>query len=77
MFLIDDFVVLIFRSIATHINATYLTSLENYLRKIRFLYERGEITENEYRRLETQVTDMIKNLKAEKNFPGSSEIRIL
>lgn len=69
VFIIDDLAMMILEGIVDYTNTAYLTSLQNYLRGIRLLYERGEITEEEYRKLEAQVTETIKNLRAQQRAP--------
>jgi len=64
MFIIDDLAKIILEGIVDYTNSAYLANVENYLRGIRLLYERGEIREEEFRRLEAQVTEAIKNLRA-------------
>ncbi len=63
MFIIDDLAWMILDGIVDYTNTAYLGNLQNYFKGIRLLYERGEMSEEEFRRLEAQVTETIKVLR--------------
>lgn len=70
MFIIDDLAWMILDGIVDYTNTAYLGSLQNYLKGIRLLYERGEMGEEEFRRLEAQATETIKVLRQRQTAQG-------
>ena len=53
---------MIIEGICEHANQSYLAALRADLKKIRLLYETGEMSEEDYRRLEAEITKKIRNL---------------
>ncbi len=62
---------MILDGVVDYANTGYLASLQNYLKGIRLLYERGEMSEEEFRGLEAQVTETIKVLRQQQMAPGA------
>lgn len=53
---------MIIEGICEQANQSYLAALRADLKKIRLLYETGEMSEEDYRRLEAEITKKIRNL---------------
>lgn len=76
MFILDDLAFMVLEGIVDYTNSAYLTALENQLKGLRLLYERGEIEEDQFRELDTQLADMIKNLRTLQMSPPRRSIDI-
>jgi hypothetical protein len=66
----------ILQGICDYTNQQYLALLEDYLKRARLLYEEGKIGEEEYKKLEAELTERIKSLRAQKYKPGRRQIDI-
>lgn len=53
---------MIIEGICEQANQSYLAALHADLKKIRLLYETGEMSEEDYRRLEAEITKKIRSL---------------
>ena len=67
----------ILRSICDYTNQQYLTMLEDHLKRARLLYEQGKMGEEEYKKLETELTKTIKNFRTQLALrPGRRQLDI-
>jgi len=66
----------ILKGICDYANQQYLAELEDKLKKIRLLYERGKLSKKEYKELEAQLTMAIKNLRDQQLETGRRRINI-
>jgi len=66
----------ILKGICNYANQQYLAELEDQLKKVRLLYERGKLSKKEYKKLETQLATTIKNLRAQQLKTGRRQIDI-
>jgi len=66
----------ILNGICDYANQQYLTELEDQLKKITLLYERGKLSKKEYKKLEAQLTTAIKNFRAQQLKTGRRQIDI-
>ncbi len=64
----------ILKGICDYANQQYLTELEDQLKKITLLYERGKLSKKEYKKLEAQLTTTIKNFRAQQLKTGRRQI---
>jgi len=64
----------ILKGICDYANQQYLTELEDQLKKITLLYERGKLSKKEYKKLEAQLTTAIKNFRAQQLKTGRRQI---
>ena len=55
----------ILQSICDYTNQQYLTILEDHLKRARLLYEQGKMGEEEYKKLETELTRTIKSFRTQ------------
>jgi len=55
----------ILQNLCDYTDQQYLTDLEDYLKRARLLYEQGKMGEDEYKRLEAELTRAIKSLRAQ------------
>lgn len=55
----------ILQSICDYTHQQYLTILEDQLKRARLLYEQGTIGEEEYKKLETELTTTMKSLRTQ------------
>jgi len=55
---------LVLEAIRDATNEAYLEALQDYLKRLRLLYEKGEIGEQEYRVLEAQALGAMKSFRA-------------
>ena len=55
----------ILQNLCDYTNQGYLTALEDYLKRARLLYEQGKMGDDEYKRLEAELTRTIKSLRAQ------------
>ncbi len=55
----------ILQNLCDYTNRGYLTALEDYLKRARLLYEQEKMGEDEYKRLEAELTRTIKGLRAQ------------
>ena len=53
------------QNLCDYTNQQYLAALEDYLKRARLLYEQGKMGEDEYKRLENELTRTIKSLRAQ------------
>ncbi len=65
--------------LTTFANHQYLAALEDQLRETRLLYESGLITEEGYKKVETELSQSIRALRSQLRRPsaGAQEIRLL
>lgn len=66
----------ILKGICDYANQQYLTELEDQLKKITLLYERGKLSKKEYKRLEAQLAMAIKNFRVQQLETGRRRIDI-
>jgi len=55
----------ILQNLCDYTNQGYLTALEEHLKRARLLYEQGKMDEDEYKRLEDELTRTIKSLRTQ------------
>ena len=53
------------QNLCDYTNQQYLAALEDYLKRARLLYEQGKMSEDEYKRLEAELTATIRGLRAQ------------
>jgi hypothetical protein len=66
----------ILKGICGYANQQYLTELEDQLKKVRLLYERGKLSKKGYKKLEAQLTTAIKNFRVQQLKTGRRQIDI-
>jgi len=66
----------ILKGVCDYANQQYLSELEDQLKKIRLLYERGKLSKKEYKKLEAQLTMTIKNFRVQQLKTGRRQIDI-
>lgn len=66
----------ILKSVCDYANQQYLAELEDRLKKVRLLYERGKLNKKEYKKLEVQLTMAIKNFRTQQLKTGRRQISI-
>jgi len=66
----------ILKGICDYANQQYLSELEDQLKKVRLLYERGKLSKKEYKKLEAQLAMAIKNFRAQQLKTGRHQIDI-
>jgi len=66
----------ILKGVCDYANQQYLSELEDQLKKIRLLYERGKLSKKEYKKLEAQLTMAIKNFRVQQLKTGRRQIDI-
>ncbi|GEM_PF-3013858 len=66
----------ILKGICNYASQQYLTQLEDQLKKVRLLYERGKLSKKEYKKLEAQLTTAIKNFRDQQLETGRRQINI-
>ncbi len=69
----------ILQGISGYANQQYLVVLQDRLKMIRMLYEEGKIGEEEYRKLEKELAEAIKNVRAQQSHIGrrQQEVRLV
>jgi len=67
----------ILQNLCDYTNQGYLTVLEDYLKRARLLYEQEKMGEDEYKRLEAELTRTIKSLRTQLTpRPGQRQLDI-
>ena len=55
----------VLQGICDYTNQQYLTILEDYLKRARLLYEQGKMEEEEYKKLEAELTRTIRSFRTQ------------
>ena len=66
----------ILQGISGYANQQYLVVLQDRLKMIRMLYEEGKIGEEEYRKLEKDLAETIKNVRAQQFHIGRRQLDV-
>jgi hypothetical protein len=64
------------QGICDYTNQQYVAALEDYLKRVRLLYEQGKIDEEEYKKLEADLTKRIKTFRVQQYKPASRQINM-
>jgi len=64
----------VIKGVCDYANKQYLAELEDQLKKIRLLYERGKLSKKKYKKLEAQLTTAIKNFRVQQLKTGRRQI---
>ncbi len=74
--LIWDSTISLLDSISQYADQEYLRILRDKLSEVRLLYETGEISREDYKKLEIELTERIKNVSARKRGGGIIDLRL-
>jgi len=74
--LLYNFSMEILQGICDYASQQYLVILQNQLKRVRLLYEEGKMEEEQYRKLEKNLAEAIKNIRAQQPKLGRRQLDI-